>query len=111
MIGFQDLIRCLTYKVLDLLSTDDSILAAHVEAKVLCHLLHLLLVALLGFLRPLILCAWGREEEGERRTEERRGQERKGREEKMERREQRVEREGCRCILVCPQTKFFAHAS
>ena len=98
MIGFQDLICCLTYKVIDLLSTDDSILAAHVEAKVLCHLLHLLLVALLRFLRPLILCVWGRKGEGERRkrTEEGGGKERRRREE----RGTRGEREGCSQVLV-----------
>ena len=58
----------LTYKVVDFLSSNDSILAGHVEAKVLGHLLHLLPVALIWFFCSFILCVWeGREEERKRK--------------------------------------------
>ena len=49
----------LTYKVVDFLSTNDSVLAGHVEAKVLGYLLHLLPVALIWFFCSFILCVWG----------------------------------------------------
>ena len=67
----------LTYKVVDFLSTNDSVLAGHVEAKVLGHLLHLLPVALIWFFCSFILCVWGGRGEERKREEGREGK-RKG---------------------------------
>ena len=67
----------LTYKVVDFLSTNDSVLAGHVEAKVLGYLLHLLPVALIWFFCSFILCVWGGRREERKREEGREGK-RKG---------------------------------
>lgn len=70
----------LTYKVVDFLSTNDSVLAGHVEAKVLGYFLHLLPVALIWFFCSFILCVWGgrgeerKREEGRERTKGERGE-------------------------------------
>ena len=67
----------LTYKVVDFLSTNDSVLAGHVEAKVLGYFLHLLPVALIWFFCSFILCVWGGRGEERKREEGREGK-RKG---------------------------------
>lgn len=85
------LMNFLTYKVVNFLSANDSVLAGHVEAKVLGYLLHLLPVALIWFICPFILCVWG----GRREERKREGGRGKGAKSRKERRGSGGEGEDC----------------
>ena len=91
------LMNFLTYKVVNFLSANDSVLAGHVEAKVLGYLLHLLPVALIWFFCPFILCVWG----GRREERKREGGRGKG-EGAKSRKGKKGERRGGRGLSIIP---------